>query len=181
MEQVSVWLGRATQEGRAALNSLRTAMTQTNDLADALRRVTEDALIPSSMAVTFSVIGDAREMHPIVRDEIYRIAYEAIRNACAHSGASQLEVELRYTNDLTLRVADDGTGIDPAIVDRGKDGHFGLQGIRERAARIGGKLTLGSSSNSGTEIKLKVPGGMIFRKVMPVRPSLSKRIRTLFH
>jgi signal transduction histidine kinase len=180
MEQLSVWLGRATQEGRAALNSLRSATTQTNDLAEALRRVTEDDLIPSSMAVTFSVIGDAREMHPIVRDEIYRIAYEAIRNACAHSGASQLEVELRYANDLGLRVADNGTGIDPAIADRGKDGHFGLQGMRERAARIGGKLTLGSSSNSGTEIKLKVPGGMIFRKLMPVRPSLFTRIRTIF-
>jgi ligand-binding sensor domain-containing protein/signal transduction histidine kinase len=168
VEQLSVWLGRATQEGRAALNSLRTT-TQTNDLAEALRRVTEDGFIPNSMAVTFSVIGDAREMHPIVRDEIYRIGYEAIRNACTHSGASRLEVELRYAHDLALRVGDNGTGIDPAIADRGKDGHFGLQGMRERAARIGGKLTLVSSSNSGTEVKLIVPGGIIFRKIMPVR------------
>jgi len=180
MEQLSVWLGRATQEGRAALNSLRTATTQTNDLAEALRRVTEDGLIPSSMAVTFSVVGDVREMHPIVRDEIYRIGYEAIHNACTHSGASRLEVELRYANDLALRVSDNGTGIDPGIADRGKDGHFGLQGMRERAARIGGKLTLVSSSNSGTEIKLIVPGGIIFRKRTPVRRSLFTRIRTLF-
>jgi signal transduction histidine kinase len=180
MEQLSVWLGKATEEGRAALNSLRTATTQTNDLAEALRRVTEDGLIPSSMAVTFSVVGDVREMHPIVRDEIYRIGYEAIHNACTHSGASRLEVELRYANDLALRVSDNGTGIDPGIADRGKDGHFGLQGMRERAARIGGKLTLVSSSNSGTEIKLIVPGGIIFRKRTPVRRSLFTRIRTLF-
>jgi signal transduction histidine kinase len=185
MGQLSVWLERATQEGRAALNSLRTATTQTNDLAEALRRVTEDGLIPSSMAVTFSVIGDAREMHPIVRDEIYRIGYEAIRNACMHSGASQLQVELRYANDLALRVGDNGTGIDPAIADRGKDGHFGLQGMRERAARIGGKLALVSSSTSGTEIKLIVPGGIIFRKRIPVRRSLFTRslftrLRTFF-
>jgi signal transduction histidine kinase len=180
LEQLSVWLGRATQEGRAALNSLRTANTQTNDLAEALQRVTEDGLIPSSMAVTFSVVGDAREMHPIVRDEIYRIGYEAIRNACAHSGASRLEVELRYADALALRVSDNGIGIDPAIADRGKDGHFGLQGMRERAARIGGKLTLGSSSNSGTAITLEVPGGIIFRKTTPVRRSWSMRIRTLF-
>jgi signal transduction histidine kinase/streptogramin lyase len=164
VELLSVWLGRATQEGRAALNSLRTATTQTNDLAEGLRRATEDSLIPSSMAVTFSVIGDAKEMHPIVRDEIYRIGYEAIHNACTHSGASRLEVELRYADDLALRVSDNGTGIDPAIADSGKDGHFGLQGMRERATRIGGKLTLGSSSSSGTEIKLVVPGGIIFRK-----------------
>ena len=164
MEQLSIWLGTATQEGQAALNSLRTATTQTNDLAEALRRATGDGLIPRSMAVTFSVVGDAREMHPIVRDEIYRIGYEAIRNACAHSGASRLEVELRYARDLTLRVDDNGTGIDPAIADRAKDGHHGLQGMRERAARIGGKLTLRSSSRCGTEIRLMVPGGIIFRK-----------------
>jgi signal transduction histidine kinase len=180
MEQVSAWLGQATQEGRAALNSLRTATTRTNDLAEALRRVTKDGGIPSSMGVTFSVIGDAREMHPIVRDEIYRVGYEAIRNACTHSGASRLQVELRYADDLALRVLDNGTGIDPAIADRGKDGHFGLQGMRERAARIGGKLTLVSSSNSGTEIGLIVPGGIIFREKMPVRRSLVTRIRANF-
>jgi signal transduction histidine kinase len=180
MEQLSAWLGQATQEGRAALNSLRTATTRTNDLAEALRRVTEDGGIPSSMGVTFSVLGDAREMHPIVRDEIYRIGYEAIRNACTHSGASRLQVELRYADDLALRVLDNGTGIDAAIADRGKDGHFGLQGMRERAARIGGKLTLVSSSNSGTEISLIVPGGIIFRERMLVRRSLVRRIRAIF-
>ena len=180
VEQLSVWLGKATDEGRAALNSLRTTTTQTNDLAEALRRVTENGLIPSSMAVTFSVVGDAREMHPIVRDEIYRIGYEAIRNAFAHSSASRLEVELRYADDLALRVSDSGTGIDPAIADTGKDGHFGLQGMRERAARIGGKLTIESSTNSGTEIKLIVPGSIIFRKMIPVRRSLFTRIRNVF-
>jgi signal transduction histidine kinase len=177
LEQLSAWLGQAAQEGRAALNSLRTATTQTNDLAEALRRVTEDGLIPSSMAVTFSVVGDAREMHPIVRDEIYRIGYEAIRNACMHSGASQLEVELRYAHDLVLRVSDNGTGIDPDVADRGKDGHFGLQGMRERTARIGGNLTLGSSSNSGTEIRLVVPGDIIFRKTTLVQQTLVTKIR----
>ena len=179
LEQLSVWLERATREGRTALNSLRTATAQTNDLAEALRRVTKDDLIPSSTAVTFSVVGDAREMHPIVRDEIYRIGYEAIRNACTHSGASQLEVELRYAHDLALRVSDNGTGIDPAIADGGKDGHFGLQGMRERAARIGGNLTLGSSSNSGTEIKLVVPGDIVFRKVTAVHRTLLTRIKDL--
>ena len=180
MEQLSAWLAKAMKEGRAALNSLRTTTTQTNDLAEALRRVTEDGVIPNSMAVTFSVVGDAREMHPIVRDEIYRIGYEAIHNACTHSGANRLEVELRYDNDLALHVRDDGTGIAPAVVDRGKDGHFGLQGMRERAARIGGKLTLVSSSNSGTEIKLIVPGGIIFRKGKSPRTPLSRKIRDLF-
>jgi signal transduction histidine kinase len=180
MEKLSEWLGQATQEGRAALNSLRTSTTESNDLAQALQRATEDCPIPRSMAVNFAVVGDAKRMHPIVRDEIYRIGYEAIRNACAHSSASQLEVELTYGQVLALRVADNGVGIDSAVADRGKDGHFGLQGMRERAVRIGGKLTLVSSPSSGTEIKLIVPGGLIFQETKPVRrfQGIRKLLRT---
>src|SRR5258708_1304501 len=157
LEQLSVWLARATEEGRAALNSLRTATAQTNDLAEALRRVTKDDVIPSSMAVSFSVVGDARELHPIVRDEIYRIGYEAIRNASVHSKASQLEVELRYARDVVLRVTDNGIGIDPGISDKGKDGHFGLQGMRERTARIGGSMAPAGWFQSRTRLTLVVP------------------------
>jgi signal transduction histidine kinase len=131
------------------------------------------------MAVTFTVLGDAKRMHPIVRDEIYRIGYEAIRNACLHSSASQLEVELAYGQDLALRVADNGVGIDSAVADRGMDGHFGLLGMRERAVRIGGKLSLVSSSTSGTEINLVVPGGIIFQETRPVGQTVAAKIRAI--
>jgi signal transduction histidine kinase/ligand-binding sensor domain-containing protein len=164
MEQLSDWLAQAMQEGRAALNSLRTSTTQTNDLAEAFRRATENGNVPGSMEAALSVIGDATEMHPIVRDEIYRIGYEAIRNAYLHSRATRLEVELRYEQDLTVRVRDNGVGIDPAIASKGKDGHFGLRGMRERAARIGAQLTIHSSATSGTEMKIVVPGRVVFRK-----------------
>lgn len=164
MEQLSVWLGQATEEARAALNSLRTSTTERNDLAEALRRATESCQFRESMAVAFSVVGDSKDMHPIVRDEIYRIGYEAIRNACLHSEANRLDVELRYAQDLTVRVKDDGIGIDPLVVADGKDGHFGLKGMRERAARIGADLTIVSSANTGTVVALVVPGGIVFRK-----------------
>src|SRR6185503_13314218 len=153
------WLGQATQEGRAALNSLRTS--ETNDLASGLRLATKECVIDSSMAVRFSATGGPREMHPIARDEIYRIGYEAIRNACEHSSASELEVALTYAQDLTLRVSDNGSGIEAAVLTEGKQGHFGLQGMRERAERIGSKLTL-ISTTSGTELTLVVPGNVIF-------------------
>jgi len=179
LEQLSEWLARAIQEGRAALNSLRTSTTQRNDLADALRRATENAFIPRSMAVTLLVVGDARDMHPVVRDEVYRIGYEAIRNACLHSSASQLEIELRYSQALALRVTDNGVGIDPTMADKGKDGHFGLQGMRERAARIGGTLTMMTSA-SGTEITLNVPGGIIFQTSSPSRQGFLDKIRARF-
>lgn len=73
LEQLSVWLGRATEEGRAALNSLGTSTTETNDLAESFRRAIEECRIENSMEGSFSVVGDTREMHPIVRDEVYRI------------------------------------------------------------------------------------------------------------
>jgi len=165
MEKLSAWLGRATEEGRAALNSLRTSTTEGNDLADAFRRALEECRIHSSMEVSLQVAGQTQEMHPIVRDEVYRIAYEAIRNACVHSRATQLRVELSYAQDLSLRICDNGLGIDPDIVHRGKPGHFGLQSMRERAARIMGKFSIESSAGSGTVVTLTVPGGIIYRTV----------------
>jgi signal transduction histidine kinase/ligand-binding sensor domain-containing protein len=165
MEKLSAWLGRATEEGRTALNSLRSSTTEVNDLAGALRRALEECRIHSSMDVSLQVAGQIQEMHPIVRDEVYRIGYEAIRNACVHSQATQLRVELSYAEVLSLRICDNGAGIDPAIVHRGKQGHFGLQSMRERAARIMGKFSVESSAGSGTVINLTVPGGIIYRTV----------------
>jgi signal transduction histidine kinase/ligand-binding sensor domain-containing protein len=163
MEKLSAWLGRATEEGRAALHSLRTSMTEGNDLADAFRRALEECRIHGSMEVSLQVSGQIREMHPIVRDEVYRIGYEAIRNASVHSRATQLRVVLSYAQDLSLRISDNGAGIDPDIVLRGKQGHFGLQNMRERAERIMGKFIVESSAGSGTIIILTVPGGIIYR------------------
>jgi signal transduction histidine kinase/ligand-binding sensor domain-containing protein len=164
MEQLSVWLEQAVQEGRAALNSLRTSTTQRNDLAEAFRRAAEECRMQRPMEVSFSVSGDSKEMHPVVRDEIYRVGYEAIRNACTHSKGSRLEVELKYGHDLAVIVRDNGIGIDPAVAKQGKDGHYGLQGMQERAARVGGKLTVTNSGHSGTQITVVVPGGIVFRK-----------------
>ncbi|PWT83471.1 MAG: hypothetical protein C5B57_06765 [Blastocatellia bacterium] len=177
MEQVSMWLGQSSTEGRAAVNALRGSTVETNDLAEAFRRALEDCGRQGSLHASLSVTGEPREMHPVVRDEVYRIGYEAIRNACAHSGGSRLEIGLAYTRDLAVRVADDGVGIVPTVASEGKDGHFGLRGMRERAARIGGKLTIVSSLNSGTEIRLIVPGRVIFRKQTP---TLADRLRSHF-
>lgn len=125
----------------------------------------------SAMKTSLSVRGETREMHPVVRDEVYRIAYEAIRNACVHSKASELEVELKYAQDVSIRVSDNGVGI-PALIGSGKDGHYGLQGMHERAERIGGKLKVISSANSGTEIAVVIPGRVIFLR--PDKSSVEK-------
>jgi signal transduction histidine kinase/ligand-binding sensor domain-containing protein len=177
MERLSVWLERAIHEGRAALNSLRTSTTQTNDLAEAFRRAAEESRLQSRMDVSFSVNGHSKEMHPVVRDEIYRIGYEAIRNAYMHSNGTRLEVSLRYGKGLAVCVSDNGVGIDPTVADKGKSGHFGLHGMRERAARIGGRLLIVSSPDSGTEVTIVVPAGIVFRKS---RVTLLNKMKNVF-
>jgi signal transduction histidine kinase/streptogramin lyase len=177
MEQVSMWLGQSSTEGRAAVKALRASTVETNDLAQAFRRAIQDCERQGSLQASLVVTGEPREMHPVVRDEVYRIGYEAIHNACAHSGGSRLEIGLTYSRDLTIIVADNGVGIDPAVASEGKDGHFGLRGMRERAARIGAKLTIVSAPDSGTEIRVNVPGRVIFRKQ---NSTLVDRIRAQF-
>jgi signal transduction histidine kinase len=177
LEQVSEWLIRATEEGRAALHSLRTSTIETNDLAAGLQRALEDCRREPSMETVFNVSGNAREMHPIVRDEIYLIGYEAIRNAHSHSAGSLLDVTLTYAEDLSLSVRDNGIGIDSATSTAGKDGHFGLPSVRERATRIGGRLTIETSANHGTEVKIVIPGSLAFSRP---RPSPFDKVKTLF-
>ncbi|AXC10169.1 Membrane associated, signal transduction histidine kinase-like ATPase [Acidisarcina polymorpha] len=162
LRQVSGWLEQAITEGRAALNSLRSSTTLKNELGPALRQVAESGVVPEGMTISASVIGDAQELHPIVRDELYRIGHEAILNAKAHSHGSYLEIGLTYGHDLTLHVRDNGVGIDPSYAMSGREGHHGLQGMRERAARIQGRLTILSSAESGTDISVIVPGSVSF-------------------
>jgi signal transduction histidine kinase len=103
-------------------------------------------------------------LHPILRDEIYRIAAEALRNAFRHAQASQIEVEIGYgEKQFTLHVRDDGRGIDRDVLGGdGRQGHFGLHGMRERAELVGGKLTVWSQPDSGTEIELIIPASKAY-------------------
>jgi signal transduction histidine kinase/ligand-binding sensor domain-containing protein len=162
LEQLAEWMAQANEEGRAALNSLRTSTGEPNDLADAFRRALDECRVHANIRASVSVVGDGRDLHPVVRDEIYRIGYEAIRNACRHSMGGAVDVMLEYARDLTLRIRDDGISIDPAVLDNGKGGHFGLRGMRERAARIGGRLAIDTAPRSGTAVTVVVPGHVAF-------------------
>jgi hypothetical protein len=176
IENVSDWLGQATTEARAALNNLRTSTTQRNDLAGALQQAAQASGATSSMTFVLSVEGAARDLHPIVRDEIYRIGTEAIRNAHLHSEATELEVNIGYAHNLTVWVRDNGRGIDPEFAATGKPGHFGLQGMQERAIRIHGTLHIRSRPNSGTEVELLIPGKIAFRDQHNGRRTLYARL-----
>jgi signal transduction histidine kinase len=79
--------------------------------AESLQRITEDFLVSGTMRTSFSLIGEPQEMHPIVRDEVYRIGYEANRNADSHLEAALLQLELIYGRDLTMRIRDNEDGL----------------------------------------------------------------------
>ena len=167
-KRISEWSERASREGRAALDSLRNSATDHSDLAAELRRSFDEYCVHCAMGLNLSVTGTSREMHPIVLDEVYRIGDEAIRNACLHSGGRQLNIELVYGENIVLSIRDDGKGIEPGTLQTGKAGHYGLIGMRERATRIGGRITVESSSQ-GTEIILRVPGKAIYKTASPRR------------
>ena len=170
---------KAITEGRDAVQGLRASTVERNDLAMAIRNVGGELASRASAQEppTFSVAveGEPRDVHPIIRDEIYKIAAEALRNAFRHAKAARVEVEIRYDDEqFRLRVRDDGTGIDAKVLaNQGLEGHYGLRGMPERAALIGGKLAVWSEAGAGTEVELRVPAGKAFASA-PRRSWLSR-------
>jgi signal transduction histidine kinase len=163
----------AITEGRDAVQGLRASTTETNDLVDSLRSLAEELSKENGGDTSqhMEVQGTPRALHPIVRDEVFRIAGEALRNAFRHAGAKQIEVELRYDKrHFRVRVRDDGKGIDPELLrTEGREGHFGLRGMRERAKLAGGKLTVWSGLDAGTEVELSVPAQHAYSSASPAR------------
>jgi ligand-binding sensor domain-containing protein len=160
LDQLSDWLGRASHEGRTALESLHAAKAE--DLTEALRGIIEDLRTNCDIEFSLSYNGPEGSMIPLVRDEVFWIGYEAIRNACRHSGARHINIDLVNNHELELRVSDDGHGIAKDILHHGKAGHFGLKGMSERATKIGAALTISSSPHTGTVVRLVVPTRLIF-------------------
>jgi signal transduction histidine kinase len=156
---------QAITEGRDAVHDLRSSTLVTNDLAEAIgtlgnelaaSQVQEGGTAPTTIDV--AVEGTSRDLHPVLRDDIYRIAGEALRNAFRHARARRIQVRIHYDDhELHVRIRDDGKGIDPAMLDRERPGHYGLPGMRERAQLIGGHLDVWSSAGLGTEVDLRIP------------------------
>ena len=159
---------QAITEGRDAVQGLR-QITRVNDLTMALNALGQElaadhASSRNSIGFRVGLEGTQRQLHPILRDEVYRIGAEALRNAFRHAQARQIEVEIRYDNrQLRLRVRDDGKGIDSEVLaEGGREGHFGLNGMRERAKVIGGNLDVWSERASGTEVELTIPASKVY-------------------
>jgi signal transduction histidine kinase len=139
-----------------------------SDLALAIRTIGEELTSAEQSFPNFNLVveGISRNLHPILPDEIYRLATEALRNAFRHAAAQNIEVEIRYdAKYFRLRVRDDGKGIDPEVLrGDGREGHYGLPGMRERAKLVGGKLAIWTELDGGTEIEVNIPGARVYVK-----------------
>ncbi len=170
MEEAVDQASEAITEGRDAVQGLRMSTVEKNDLAVAIRTVGEElaSAETNQSSPNFNVVveGTSRNLHPILRDEVYRVAAEALRNAFRHASAQNVEVEIRYDEKyFRLRVRDDGKGIGPEVRrGGGREGHFGLHGMTERAKLVGGKLTIWSEVDGGTEIELIIPASRAYGK-----------------
>jgi len=156
-------MGRVVEEGRNAVQGLRLSSRASPDLEEAFSRVRQEFPVHSQVEFRIIVDGTPRSLRPLILDEVYLIGHEALSNAFRHSHAREIELELEYgSNDLRILVRDNGSGIDPQVVTSGRDGHWGLSVMRERARRIGGTLRVLSRVAAGTEIELSVPSQIAF-------------------
>jgi len=157
-------LRQVSQEGRNALRSLRSRQTSSDGLEQALSLLPKEFALPENIDFLVATEGQPRVLRPLVRDEAYLIAREAVINAFRHAQATKIEVEVDYASrNLRVLVRDNGCGIDSQLLRTGREGHWGLPGMRERAEKIGGKLEVLSGVDAGTEIALSVPGPLAFQ------------------
>jgi signal transduction histidine kinase len=155
--------GQVIEEGRNAVRGFRSNDSEVLDLEKAFSRVPQELNLKEQIDFRIIVEGHPQSLRPVIRDEVYSIGREALVNSFRHSGARRIEVELEYAaTQLRVLVRDDGCGIDLQVLQSGRDGHWGLSGMRERADRVGAKLRVLSQSGTGTEVELCVPAGIAF-------------------
>lgn len=171
MESLDAALDRAERvimEGRDAIHDIRVFLPADRDVAAEISKLGEELVSANgtSDSPAFRVVaeGSPKAIRPSVRDEIFRVASEALRNAHTHARARNLEAEISYEEKmLKVRIRDDGAGITQEHLGDGRAGHNGLRGIRERAALMGAQLDVWSEHGAGTEIELRVPDRIAYK------------------
>jgi signal transduction histidine kinase len=163
LEWILQLMSQGIEEGRNTIQGLRSSDSRP-DLVQALSRVREEVAPHPEIDFRITVFGQEQPLRPVITEELYRIGREALVNAFRDSKAERVELQLEYANSgLRMRVHDNGCGIDSQVLQTGREGHWGLAGMQERAARIGGLVEYSSSRSTGTEITLSIPGRVAFQ------------------
>lgn len=167
LSRVLQMMRQVIEEGRNAVRGLRKPAQQISgidDLAQSLANVPQELGLNEAAVFRVIVEGPSRPLRPLIRDEVYRISREALANAFRHAEASEIEVEIEFAaRALRVIIRDDGRGIDPEVLRSGREGHWGLSGMRERAEGMGAQLKAWSRERAGTEVELSVPAEIAFR------------------
>jgi signal transduction histidine kinase len=161
--QVLEQMENVIDEGRNTLRGLRSASGGSCSLEREFSEIGRE--LSNQRQVEFRVLvqGTPVSLRPAIHDEIYLVGREALTNAFHHSHANKIEAELQYqARQLRILIRDNGRGINPEVLRFGREGHWGLCGMRERAERIGGKLRVLSGTAAGTEIEFLIPGRLPF-------------------
>jgi signal transduction histidine kinase len=167
LERILQLMSQGIDESRRAIQGLRSPESQTSDLFQSFSRIQEELQKPG-IDFRITVFGQQKRLLPEIQQEVYRIGKEALVNAFCHSRAKRVELELEYsTSVLRMRIRDNGCGIDPEVLKKGRNGHWGLVGMRERGSRIGGLVRIWSSPTAGTDIRLSIPGDVAFQSLTP--------------
>jgi signal transduction histidine kinase len=153
-EQVEEYI----REARRSIWSLRSPALETGDLMEALRDSARRAAAGEAVSWSFEQSGERRRVSSNVEHQLLRIGQEALLNASRHSGASKIDVGLRYeTDSVVLTIADNGHGFNTDRSQEGTTDHYGLTTMRERAEQAGGQLTISSAPGRGTTVEAVVP------------------------
>jgi signal transduction histidine kinase/ligand-binding sensor domain-containing protein len=150
-------------EGRNRVRDLRTERSEILTLEEQLQRAGEELSIGQNTSFVLSLNGNPRRIHQVVFEEAYATAREALINAFIHSAASLIQVHIDYSvSSLTLKIQDNGKGIDKEVLKSGKTGHFGMSGMKERAIKMKAALRVYPGQSSGTIVELVIPARVAY-------------------
>ncbi len=158
LEMTCSMVRHSQDEARRSVQELRSFDLERGDLASALSELVVRSKESSTVDFRFQAIGEAYPLSSRVELHLLRIGQEAVANALKHANARQVCLTLAYGQEsLKLSVIDDGRGFDTQKATASEKGHFGLLGMRERAEKAGGTLSLASAPGRGTVIEVTVP------------------------
>lgn len=159
-------MGALLVEGRDRLKEIRSSVETIANLEQSFVLVAEGIAHTSSAKFRIMIEGRAKPVHPVVCEEVYWIGKEALVNAFRHAEATEIEIALVCSKgEFQAHFRDNGRGMTPdALKNSNRLGHWGLQGMYERAAKIGGQMNIRSNPSSGTEVELTVPGKLAYRE-----------------
>jgi signal transduction histidine kinase len=156
LETLSARLRATIGRSRNMVSNLHSTAVPQNSLLEVLKHAEAEFRLGDEPEFRLISEGKPRPVHPLIRDEIYRICREALANAFRHAGARNVEVRVKFEPGiLNLEISDDGQGMNEETKLQGRPGHFGLRGMEAHAQRIGASVTIESQDGKGTRIFLR--------------------------